>query len=274
MASMAMAEAFADIPGAERSDIPVLLCVAERERPGRLPGLDDRLLGDIGQETDMRLAPASAVIARGRVGVGVALLQARKLIHEHGHARVMIAATDGLLSWPTLRAYERRDRLLTARNSNGFMPGEAAGALLVGRPSGKPELVCVGIGFGMEPAPIDSEKPLRADGLTQAIRSALADAGCEMHHVDFRITDISGEQYYFKEASLALSRTLRARKPEFDLWHPAECIGESGAAAGAAILAVASAAYRKSYARGSCVLVHMANDAGERAAGVLHGGGA
>ena len=50
---------------------------------------------------------------------------------------------------------------------------------------------------------------MRADGLATAIKGALADAGCEMHDMDYRITDLSGEQYYFKEAALALSRTLR-----------------------------------------------------------------
>src|SRR4029079_3562421 len=107
---------------------------------------------------------------------------------------------DSLLSWPTLNHYEQHDRLLTQRNPNGFVPGEAAGALLLGAPNaGTNELVCTGIGFGLEPAPIASEKPVRAEGLTQAIKATLLDANCQMHDIDFRITDASGEQYYFKE---------------------------------------------------------------------------
>jgi 3-oxoacyl-[acyl-carrier-protein] synthase-1 len=87
--------------------------------------------------------------------------------------------------------------------------------------------------------------------------------------MDFRITDNSGEQYYFKEAALALSRTLRTRKEEFDIWHPADCIGEVGAAIGTAILAKALAACRNAYTRGNNILVHSGNDAGRRTAGVL-----
>ena len=151
------------------------------------------------------------------------------------------------------------------------MPGEGAGALLVGAPAGVGgELVCTGIGFGREKAHIDSEEPLRAEGLSQAVKSALADAGCEMHDMDFRITDNSGEQYYFKEAALTLSRTLRKVKAEFDIWHPAECTGELGATSGAAIVATAQAACAKRYARGRSTLAHMANDAGQRAALCLH----
>ena len=92
--------------------------------------------------------------------------------------------------------------------------------------------------------------------------------------MDFRITDLSGEQYYFKEAALALSRTLRQRKEEFDLWHPAECTGEQGAVAGAAVIAMADAACRKAYTKGPNILSHMANDAGQRAALALQFRGA
>lgn len=270
MAAMAIAECLEGIPRKEWASIPLLLCIAEPERPGRLEGLDDQLFLDIQQELNMRFAPESAIVAHGRVSVVIALAQARKLIHESNAPHVIIVAADSLLTWSTLSVYEREERLLTARNSNGFMPGEGGGALLVGQPGGNGELLCSGIGFGVEQAHINSGEPLRAEGLTAAIRGALSDAGCEMHDLDYRITDLSGEQYYFKEATLALSRTLRKRKEEFDIWHPAECIGESGAAAGLSVLAVASAACRNAYTKGSGILGHMANDAGQRAAAVLH----
>ncbi len=266
MAAMAIEEVLADVPKDEWVQIPLLLCVAEPERPGRLDGLDDRLFTDIQDELGAKFAPQSAIVAHGRVGVAVALAQARKLL-VGGCARVLVAATDSMLTWPTLSHYERDDRLLTARNSNGFMPGEGAGALLVGAGAGRPgELVCTGIGFGREAAHIDSGEPLRAEGLSLAIKAALTDAGCAMHDMDFRITDLSGEQYYFKEAALALSRTLRQRKEEFDIWHPAECTGEQGAAAGLALVALADAACRKAFTKGPNILTHMANDAGRRAA--------
>jgi 3-oxoacyl-[acyl-carrier-protein] synthase-1 len=266
MAAMAIEEALAEVPKDDWVHIPLVLCVAEADRPGRLDGLDDRLFQAIQAGLGARFAPQSAIVAHGRVGVAVALAQARALL-AGGCARVLIAATDSLLIWPTLSHYEREDRLLTARNSNGFMPGEGAGALLVGAGEGKAgELVCTGIGFGREAAHIDSGEPLRAEGLSLAIKAALADAGCAMHDMDFRVTDLSGEQYYFKEAALALSRTLRQRKEEFDIWHPAECTGETSAVAGMAIIALADAACRKQFAPGPNLMAHLANDAGQRAA--------
>ena len=87
--------------------------------------------------------------------------------------------------------------------------------------------------------------------------------------LNFRITDISGEQYHFKEASLALSRILRKRKEEFDIWHPADCIGEVGAAMGPVMIAVLKAASEKRYAKGARMLVHLGNDDGKRSAMVF-----
>lgn len=267
MGAMAIEEALQGIPKEEWGRLPLLLCVAESERPGRLAGLDDQLFGLIQTELGASFAPESAIVPHGRVGVAVALGQARALMVKTGLARVLMAATDSLLSWPTLSHYNQNNRLLTETNSNGFMPGEGAGAMLVGTPDcSQDELLCTGIGFGREAAHLESGEPLRGDGLSQAIKATMADAGRQMHDMDFRITDVSGEQYYFKEAALALSRTLRVRKPEFDIWHPAECTGEVGATAGISVIALAHAACRKDFSKGPNILAHMANDAGQRAA--------
>ena len=275
MAAMAIDEVLQGIPRKDWGELPLLLCVAEADRPGRMEGLDDQVFLRVQQELGVQFAQTSAVVAHGRVGVAVALAQARALIVKGGVARVVVAATDSLLSWPTLSHYERNDRLLTARNSNGFIPGEGAGALLIGAAEGRAdELVCSGIGFGTEAAHLDSGEPLRADGLTQAIKASLAEAGWQMHDFDYRITDVSGEQYYFKEAALALSRTLRQRKEEFDIWHPAECTGESGAASGVTVIANAHEACAKGYTKGPNVLAHWANDSGQRAALALQHRGA
>jgi 3-oxoacyl-[acyl-carrier-protein] synthase-1 len=269
MAALAIEECLEGLAREHWSRIPLLLCVAESERPGRLEGLDDELFGEIQAELAAQFAAESAIVPRGRASVGIALRQARQILAEGSMPYVLIVATDSLLSGTTIDALVEGDRLLTPTNSNGFMPGEASGALLVGRAGGVPQLICSGIGFAMEPAPFDSEQPLRGDGLTEAIKEALTDAECAMHDLDFRVCDLSGEQYYFKEAALALTRVLRSPKEEFDVWHPAECIGETGAAAGIATIALVEAACRKQYARGPNVLVHASNDSGQRVATIL-----
>lgn len=269
MAEMAITKCLAPLPRSDWPGIPLLLCVAERERPGRLDGLDEPLLTVIEQALGLQFAAGTLIIPQGRVSALIALREARRRLAEPATTRVLVVATDSLLTWPTLSVYQAGARLLSQDNSNGFMPGEAAGALLLTRPGAAPALCCTGLGLAREPAPIAAETPLRAEGLTTAIRAALGEAGRGLHALDYRITDLAGEQYYFKEAALALTRILRERKETFDLWHPAESIGETGAAAGLAMLAVADAAARKAYAPGPGLLAHCANDAGQRAAAVL-----
>ena len=66
-----------------------------------------------------------------------------------------------------------------------------------------------------------------------------------------------------------MSRILRVRKAEFDIWHPSECTGETGAVAGMLVLAAAQACGAKGYSAGPRVLAHMANDGGQRSAMTL-----
>jgi 3-oxoacyl-[acyl-carrier-protein] synthase-1 len=267
MAAWAIEDALQALEKEQWYHLPLLLCVAEPERPGRIAGLDDQLLAQIQIELDVEFATTSMLVPQGRVAVAVALAQARALTASTQSPGVLIVGVDSLLSWPTISHYERGDRLLTEANSNGFMPGEGAGALWVGGANiGAAQLLCTGIGFGLEPANINSGEPSRAQGLTEAIKASVDDAGRQLHDMDFRITDNSGEHYYFKEASLALLRLLRESKETFDIWHPAECTGEVGSASGISVIAAAVYACHNGYSPGPTILAHWSNDFGQRAA--------
>ncbi|MBI2899866.1 MAG: hypothetical protein HYY17_06760 [Planctomycetes bacterium] len=248
--------------------VPVLLCLPEAERPGRLDGLDESLLWELAKRLKADFHEHSMVFADGRVAGAQALRRAEQLVHESKHPRVVVAGVDTFLVGPTLAAYEKRERLMTSRNSDGFLPGEAAAAVALG-PAESGALLCVGIGFGTEKAFGGSGEPLRGDGLLEAARAALADAGTTFDAIDYRISDACGEQYGMKEAALVVGRGLRQRKTTFPIWQPAECLGEVGAATVPVALAVALAAARKDYAPGPGVLCHVSGDDGARAAIVL-----
>jgi len=252
-------------------ETPLLLCLSEQERKGRVIDDDNQFFLDLQDELGLEFHAKSRVIAKGHVAVAVALKHARQLIQDLKVKHVLVAATDSLLVGATLAHYEEYERLLTSNNSNGFIAGEAGAALVVEPVATGQEnqLVCVGLGVGVEEAHIYSEEPLRANGLTEAIREALGDAGYSMGDLDFRVTDLSGEQYYFKEASLALLRILRERKDEFDIWHPADCIGEVGAVLAVVMLTVLKCACEKEYSKGNKILAHLGNDDGKRSAMIL-----
>ncbi|MEE9129614.1 MAG: hypothetical protein V3T84_06310 [Phycisphaerales bacterium] len=274
MAAPAIEEALAPLI-AERyavERVPLLLCLSEPDRPGRFAELDQTLLRDIAERIERRFHPQSAVIAEGRIGGVKALMHARQIMDRDSQIqRLLVCGVDTLLVTASLNHYYEQRRLLTADNSDGFIPGEAAAAVLLGPAvdSSAPQMQCLGLGYGAEPATVDSEEPLRADGIVQAINAALAESGQTLADLDYRITDLSGEQYGFKEATLGLDRLLRDRTELFDIWHPADCIGEVGAAIVPCVLAVSLAAVQKGYAPGPGVLCHFAADGSERAAMVL-----
>jgi len=266
MAAAAINECLANNKQIIPKDTPLFLCLSEHERKGRVIDDDNQFFLDLQTELGVEFHEQSRVIARGHVAVAVALKHARALLQERKVKQVLIAATDSLLVEPTLDHFEENDRLLTSQNSNGFIPGEAGAALVVETVHARPEpqLICHGLGFGVEKAHVDSEEPLRADGLTAAIKESLGDAGCGESILQFKITDISGEQYHFKESSLAFSRIDRTKREEFDIWHPAECIGAVGAAIGCVMIGVLKAACENDYSKGNYILAHLGNDDGKR----------
>ncbi|SJM89139.1 conserved hypothetical protein [Crenothrix polyspora] len=266
MAAAAINECLANNKLIDPKATPLLLCLSEHERKGRVIDDDSQFFIDLQTELGVAFHEKSCVIARGHVAVAVALKNARQLLQELNIKHVLIAATDSLLVAPTLSHYEDNERLLTSQNSNGFIPGEAGAALVVEQVYAKaePQLICQGLGFGVEKAHVDSEEPLRADGLVLAIKESLKHAGQGESILQFKITDISGEQYYFKEASLAFSRIARYRREFFDIWHPAECVGSVGSAIGCVMIAVLKAACENDYSRGNHILAHLGNDDGKR----------
>jgi 3-oxoacyl-[acyl-carrier-protein] synthase-1 len=267
MAARALRECF--VAGDHQPEqIPVLVGIAELNRPGRFEGLSHQLLHGVERELGFRLHPHSRVIEQGRVAGVVALLQARQMLSQGRYGHIIVAGVDTYLSDLTLAAYERQDRLLTRTNSNGFIPGEAAGAVLLAawNEGMATPLLLRGFGFAREPAPLGSGVALRADGLVQAIRGALDEAGIGLQDCDLRIADANGEQYRFKEAALAITRLLRERKVPFSLWHLADCIGEVGAATLPTMVATLFTGSKKDYLPGPVFLGHVGGDDDRRAA--------
>jgi 3-oxoacyl-[acyl-carrier-protein] synthase I len=259
-------------PRIAATNIPILLVVPSASRPHRFPQLETALANEIEYRLSIRLHPDSVVIPGDRVGTVLALRHAIELLANTSAPCVIIAAVDSLIV-PELKEYYRSQRrLLTPNNSNGFCLGEAGSAVLVVRPDvEKRELIDVlGMGTALESACVESDKPLRAEGLAAAIREAYAEAALTHDDVDYRISDANGEHYKFKEIALAMMRFDRKPKPRlFDLWHPIEYIGDVGTAVGPIVLGWALHASRHGYAIGPRVLCTFGNDDGARAAAVL-----
>jgi 3-oxoacyl-[acyl-carrier-protein] synthase-1 len=148
-------------------------------------------------------------------------------------------------------------RLKTGVATDGLIPGEAACLAVVSRRPMTPHYIVLrGLALAAETATAISEEPFRADGLTIALKTALSEARTEMHEVAFRFSDVAGESYAFEELVLAQMRNLRKTRPEQPVWHAADCIGDTGAAAGLIQFAWAEQAFSRGYAPGNLAALH------------------
>jgi 3-oxoacyl-[acyl-carrier-protein] synthase I len=255
--------------GVPPTEVPILLGVAERGRPARFANLDTDLLAMVQAKLGVPQHPESRLYPQGQTGCSNAMVEAHRLITQRKARCCVVAGVDSYLQQEVLDVYIEQRRVLTPANSNGFLPGEAGCAVLVAAAgdASADELRILGFGVGREAATIGGTEPLRAEGLTRAVRQALASAGIAMTSVPRRLTDISGEQYMFKEALFAMMRTnLGPRAVTPALEHPIEYLGHIGAAILPCLLAWAWHGQRQRYFEPDPLLIHVGSDEGDRAA--------
>ena len=169
-----------------------------------------------------------------------------------------------------LGQYIAQNRVATQQNRGGFIPGEAASAIVLGKK--RPEYAStqiLGVGIAEEPAPITGQQPLTGNGLTAAAREALAQANQPSHQIGLRIASVSGESYFFRELSIVQNRIIEEKVDVPPLWHPADSLGEIGAAIGGAMVIMGNYAFQKGYAPTPLALCYLSNDDKQRAAFVI-----
>jgi 3-oxoacyl-[acyl-carrier-protein] synthase I len=256
----------------EWEQVPLLVCLAEPERPGGGAALAHSIVERVEEVLSIRFdTKHSRAFPSGHTAAFEALREARYLIQRGGVPACVVCGADSFLNAATLLWLAQHYRLKTPANRDGVIPGEASAAVLVQKiPLPQVRTEVIGLGFAKEEAPILSEKPLLGRGLATATRSALAEADLGLHEIDVRLSDITGELYGFKELPLVEARVMRVvRKEAQQLWHWAEAIGDSGAAAGLAQLVLADEAFRKGYAPGPRAICFTSSVMGERAVAVL-----
>lgn len=269
LAAGAISEAFASGEAA-RDQTALLLCLAEEGRIGSPVRDSSRFMRAIAKILEFEPHIASRIITHGRPSGHVALDHARKLIASGAVSNVMIVGVDSYLSTLAVGHHLRQNRLLTADNANGFIPGEAAAAVLCAR-SSNGSLSLFGLGLARDPAPINNPRdlPLRGDGMASAYRLALDETGIGLNRVGYRIADLIGEQYWFKQTTLASLRLERDATGFQDLWSPAESLGNVGAAVVPLMIGMAYFAARKGYAAGNPVLIEASGDDGACGAAIV-----
>lgn len=251
---------------------PLLVGLAEPDRPGGTAHLEQSLIPQLSSELGVQFNPRlSRAFPAGHTAGFEALRAARDLILDGTVDSCLVCGVDSYVNAKSLLWLEQHGRLKSAENSDGVIPGEAAAAIWLHRApilAPAPAVALRGLGFGHEEVGVLSEQPLLGVGLSAAARAALTEAQLQLHEIAFRISDVTGEGYGFKEQSLSVSRLMRGRREAFPLWHPADSLGDTGAAAGVCQMVVACDALRNGYAPGSRAICFTSSVRGARAVAV------
>lgn len=265
----AIYECLIHIPEQQWSSIPILLGVSLKQTQFLGDYTNGELLEKIEAKLGLQHHVNSHIICEGQTSGVTALERVPHLLNDDTIPYCIIAGVDSYLHRETVDYYLKQRRILTSKNSNGFYPGEAGTAILVGASSAYPKATIhiAGIGRAKEKVTISSEEPFHAKGMNEAIKHALTDSGITLDNVACHLTDINGEYYKFNESNLAL---MRFNRPDNDInmeiWHPIEYVGEIGAAIVPLLLGLAMNAKQKNDSLGKCLLLHVGNDEEERAA--------
>jgi 3-oxoacyl-[acyl-carrier-protein] synthase-1 len=279
MLASALRDCLSATRGLPIQKVPLLVGLAEPDRPGGGggPSVAETVIAQVQEKLGTQFHPQlSRTIPRGSTAGINGLQIARDLLRTGDVPGCLVCGVDSYINASSLDWLDRHWRLKRQGHTDGVIPGEAAAVIYVQRPqSGTTDNLAkvIGLGFGREQAPVLSGEPLLGLGLADAARQALAEAGWGFHEIDFRLSDLTGENYGFREQSLAAARLTRVVRSEESqpIWHAADAIGDTGASAGVVQLAWAAAAWARGFAPGPRAACFTSSVSGERAVAALQG---
>jgi len=258
-------------------EVPLTLFI---NLPLARPGLPEMIATTVQEEIVRSFAGVFSRIAVAQVGHAGGLLamqSALRTLATNPAAACVIAGGDSYLDPDTLEWLEETEQLHGAGERNnawGFVPGEAAGAVLLmtadrARTLGLPPLArVVAVGNARETHLNRSGQVCIGEGLTSAIRLATEGYGSG-HCLTDVYCDMNGDPYRADEFAFTVTRVRERFVAASDFMAPADCWGDVGAASALLYVALASIASLKGYARGNDALVWCSSDSGERAAAAI-----
>ena len=213
-------------------------------------------------------------VERGHAGVLRAVQIASDCLNEGDESLFLICGADSYLHDRTIAWLEQEDQIVKEGNRSGFIPGEAAGAVLLAselktRQLGMPVLARLrGVATEIESKGIKGDVECLGEALSKTISDAIAPLHLPGEEIDAICCDINGERYRTEEWGLAFLRNQHAfRTSDYEL--PTSCWGDVGAATGALGCMLCVQAWRRGYAKGPRALVCAGSENGLRGAIVL-----
>lgn len=217
-----------------RLDVDLTVCLPEA-RPGWNTE-DAALVVEVLKGAGLNVL-SELVLALGSAGCARAMESAARSLREHPERPVLIACIESWIHHETLEWLDSMRLLHSGSNGWGFVPGEAAGLILLGSKPGTGDRIA-GYGCAEEPNPAISGRLCLGDGLSEAMQSALRGLPA-LQPVERIYTDMNGEPSRAEEYGFACLRVGRSVLDAESFVAPADCWGDIGAASIPLLLAMA-----------------------------------
>ena len=213
------------------------------------------------------------VVPEGRAAALAAFSAALADLREGKVQGALAGGVDSLIRGPVLARLEAAGVLKSESVPQGVIPGEAAAFLYLetgesARKRGARVLARL-LSAGMCEEPTSGTKdPNRGAGLTRVLHQVCRDAG-GLNAPPLVVCDLNGDRYRALEWAMASVRTVGKLHGDIETWHPADCIGDCGAASGALNAVWAVVSLLKGYSGADRVLVWGGSEGKMRAAAVF-----
>ncbi|MCY1007848.1 hypothetical protein OV079_20275 [Nannocystis pusilla] len=239
-----------------------------KREAGELLGLALACMRRAGLQAEVRIA------GHGHAGAVQAVEQAARLVADDPDALCWVAGVDSWLHADTLLWLEDQRRCAQPGVRSGFIPGEAAGCIVLAHPDLRrrlrlPALAVVrGVHTAREAHLRTSETGTFGAGMSDAVAGAASVLRLPDEQVDAHYNDINGERYRSEEWGFVAMRTAAVWK-SLQYEAPADRWGDVGAAFVPLGVILGVQSFRRNYAPGLCAMITAGSDAGLRGALLL-----
>jgi len=273
----ALREALEDA-GLQDSDIPrTALLVAGGQRQDRAAGsrIATLFVPRLAQRASKETFHTLAYLPSGSAGFLIALRHGMELLTQRNCAQCVIGGVDSWLDQETLAWLDEKRRLKSQSTIDAFIPGEAASFVVLElqtnalRRRKQPYVQCCDVAVGHEQHTIWTDTPCTAEALASCLRTVLAGLARRSATADVVLCDLNGESYRSTEWAYATTKAFRDGQVVPPIVHPADCIGDVGAATAGVLMGLAASSTRRNGVPWTAAILWCASDDGERAAGAL-----
>ncbi len=203
---------------------------------------------------------SSRIFPMGRAASLLAMESALETLTQNPSASIVVGGVDTYLDLNRIGILDREGRILGSMVMDGFIPGEGAGFLVLNgaaveaRANADAAVIVHGAATVIDPGHRYGSAPALGEGLAQALDKLRSAPAVPDVRVSSTFAGFNGENFEAKLWGVARLRHTDFFAPSMVLQHPADCIGDTGAATGAILAALASFALAESQREGPSLI--------------------